>query len=274
MLVTTLAKDYRIEWPAELKEHSSFRYGLVVPFYNRPQMTEGTLQSLSASRLQDTVLVLVDDASDNTHTLKMIADYYRADVPIIKIYRLHRREYSSRIHDSLRIAWDVLSSHLNCRYLSVLDGDTEVRPYWLEALDRIVQTVEPKYNTFFLTGFNAIDHSVIELSSNYVIKRSIGGCHIIFPVTAYKKVVLPALQNIYWDINLLLICANLSIPVLASKPSVVQHKGYFGMWSRGFFRHDLALDYYAPFLNHNLIFNRVIIFIYKVLRKLLGFRPF
>ena len=62
------------------------RTGIVIPIYNRPEYLTLTLKSLSESNLNDTIVIMIDDHS-NEETIDIILEYEIGDVPIIKIFK-------------------------------------------------------------------------------------------------------------------------------------------------------------------------------------------
>jgi glycosyltransferase involved in cell wall biosynthesis len=240
------AKDYRIEWPESLKFGMRFRVGWAISAWNRPLELKRSLDSIAQSDMRNTVLVLVDDASSNPYTKNILREFRIHDIPIIKIHRIAKVHARPNNQVSLRIAWDVLHSYCDCEYMGVLDSDTLVRKHWTQRLCDIADIARKEYDYFILSGFNTHRHRNLSTHKHYVTKASLGGINMLFPRNHYMEVVRASLNYHLWDWRLCIICAYKNAALLALRPSVIQHIGYFGIWSKGRIHCDMALDYYFP----------------------------
>src|SRR5262245_49905604 len=77
---------YRVELPRQLAP--VYTVWLVITIYNRPSYLKRTLQSLSNSDLPDTVIMLIDDLSDDQATLDLVQHCSHPQAPVIKIKRV------------------------------------------------------------------------------------------------------------------------------------------------------------------------------------------
>jgi hypothetical protein len=92
------------------------------------------------------------------------------------------------------------------------------------------------------TGFNTINHPIIQMKENHCIKSSIGGINMFFNKKVYKEVVRNSLLNIGWDFTVVEKLRELDGIMVCTTPSVVQHIGHSGIWSDEH-RLDVAVDY-------------------------------
>ena len=215
--------------------------GLVLPLWNRPQELSRLLTSLDASDLDGVAVLMVDDASDDADTRRL---FESAD----ETFGLARRRQRDgvNIHQSLRSGWDFLLEEYGCRYLSVLDADTYVKPDWLRRLCDLHERLETKYSQLLLTGFNTPGHAMLERRAGYGVKTTVGGANLFFDRSLYDRLVRPSLQAVFWDWYLMEACREQSITIVCTVPSVVQHTGRYGMWSSGALFYDWAPDFGLP----------------------------
>ena len=93
-----------------------------------------------------------------------------------------------------------------------------------------------------LTGFNTASHDTVSRFDEYEIKKTVGGINLFFHRSLYHKIVRPELRDINWDHALSEKIASVNGSVVAVVPSVVQHIGESGLWSRpGEF--DVSVDF-------------------------------
>ena len=261
------AKDYYVEWPQSLKLGTRFRVGWAMPIWNRPLELQRSLQGISRSDMRGSVLVLVDDASDNVYTKNLLSEFNLSDIPVIKMRRISPVLSRPNMQTSLCIAWDMLHSYLKCDYFGVLDSDTLVRKRWTQNMCQIADMLGKQHSCFVLSGFNTHRHRSISVHKNYVVKSTLGGISMLFPSHHYVETVRPVLNYYLWDSRLCIVCAYKNAPMIATRPSVVQHIGRVGTWSKGILQFDVAWDYHVPFLSRYLIFYAVVQLVNAVLIK-------
>ncbi len=223
-----------------------FNTGLVIPFWNRPDYLRRILASLCASALEDVIVILADDASEDPRIAAVLENHGLPAVPMLYVRR--RQRAGIKINESLCFAWDLLDRQYSCEHFALLDSDMVVRPYWLEKLRTVHKEAAKKHARCVLTGFNTFRHPILRHEDSYCIKKSIGGCSLFFERTLYRGLVRPCLvpgrAGLHWDWSLVQLCHTMRVPLVCTCPSVVQHTGRQGTWSRGLGRYDWAPDYY------------------------------
>jgi hypothetical protein len=79
---------------------SDYSIGLIITAYNRPFYLHRTLSSLSKSDLSETIIILVDDCSDDPHTGNLLREFHLKQTPVIKAFR--KDKDGCLIHENLR----------------------------------------------------------------------------------------------------------------------------------------------------------------------------
>lgn len=232
---------YPDRWPASIPET-----GLVIPTFNRPEYLKTSLASLRGSRLEDVLVVVVDDASSEPMTLEMVKHLTLPGVPVIRIFKRRRKGFSA--HESLRLAWDLLSGKYGCRFLCCLDSDTVVKPDWLVRMRSLFDRERPRRGPLIVTGFNAQPHPVLSEAADFYFKKVVGGISMFFDRDMYREVVRPNLKlepatGVGWDWHVIYEMERRGYPFLCTKPSVVQHIGCRGVYSTAAGGYDVALDF-------------------------------
>ena len=216
--------------------------GLVVCTWNRPDVLGPTLKSISQSSLNDVLLVLVDDKSEDMETKAQI-EGFNPDCPCIKITK--RRH--GHIHNSLLIGWTLLTD-LGCKKLTNLDSDVLVKPDWVSVLLDLHASLDYPKDRLILSGFNRHNSPCIVSSfERYIVKRRMGGINYFFDPSVFP-IVKSCLTDMYWDLYLqdhFESQKTQGFKLVAARPSVVQHTGTKGVNSstRGF---DYAADFDPP----------------------------
>ena len=223
----------------------TYDVGLIVPTYNRPKYLRRTLRALRRSDLSKTVLLFVDDVSDNPETRRLIEQFSHPQAPIVRIWRTHKE--GVKMHENLYFAWEWLLANLpTCRYFCHLDPDTILKKHWLQTVRDLYETHRPQ-RQLMVTGFNALWHTIEETQGNYYVKRSIGGLNMFFDAELYVELVRPcflALEwGLDWDWKLVDAMQEKRYPILCTKPSVIQHIGRTGVWAKQHQNYDFAIDY-------------------------------
>lgn len=238
----TNSQNFSITYPSnQLKE--TYEYGLVITTYDRPWYLYFSLRSLRKSQLKNTIVILIDDNSTNTRTLKQLQRFSSKQIPVIKAYR-QTEKVRCMMFENLQFGWDLLAKKFNCKYLLNLDPDAIVKSYWLASLKKIYQQELTKTNLAVATGFNARNHPIIEETPDYFKKKSAGGINFFFNQVAYHEIIRPSLTDLQWDFTIGKKLLQRNNHIICTKPSVVQHIGRSGIWSginTGVF--DYAIDY-------------------------------
>lgn len=222
-----------------------YEIGLIVMTYNRPKYLTRTLRSLRKSDLSDTVLLFVDDVSDDPKTRRLIEQFSHSQAPIVRIWRTEKD--GVKMHENLQFAWEWLLANVSCRYLCHLDPDVLVRPHWLQTLRQLHESLRPQTN-LMVTGFNAVMHDRLETHADHHIKKSIGGINMFFDVALYQEIVKPVFAKLEWGLDWdWLLCNAMTekgYPILCTRPSVIQHIGRNGVWAKNHnLNYDFAIDY-------------------------------
>lgn len=241
-----------------LFESQRYEIGLAISTYNRPHYTNLTLESLKASNLQNVVVCLVDDASQNPKSIELLKQFELVGIPVYKVFKSQNRG----VGHSLKLAWDFLSPH--CNYLCNLDSDTLVKPNWLLSLKELYEQYAAGhigYDTI-ATGFHTSAHKLIYTTEPYRIKQTIGGVNMFFKAALYQACVREALVDIDWDYSVVerlyhwqpgtAYCVKQlhhrqpkimhRVALICTNPSVVQHIGSEGSHGN-LFTFDVAEDY-------------------------------
>ncbi len=216
-----------------------FKVGLVITTWNRANYLQRSFTSLKASDLRETLIVIVDDASDQEETLSLVRTFSIPGVPIIKIFKKDRDEFN--VHRSLRMGWDLLLEKYSCKYLCNLDSDALVAKEWMGLMIQLYSRLSVERGPFILTGFNAYNHIVLEHDKDYCIKKTIGGINMFFDEFIYKDIVLPSLDYL-WDDKVVQLMNAKAYPMICSTPSLIQHIGKTGQWSSPKM-YDISIDF-------------------------------
>lgn len=261
--MTAGAAEFEVVYP-ELPPWRRYAIGLAVMTWNRPRYLRKCLRSLTASRLPDTLLLIVDDASDLPETRELVARYAHPDAPVIKARRRARREFM--FHENLRFAWDLLSEGHGCRYLANLDSDMVVRRDWLRRLFALHAEQRPLRGPLIVSGFHSHGTSVsmraVENHRHYRVKADLGGCNMLFDAGLYRERIRQSMQE-YWDDKVCKMMQERRYPMLVTRPSVAQHIGRLGQFAYGPLRHDRALDYSKWALPVSLVRQLLVDFWYR-----------
>ncbi len=254
---------YTVHWPrgAQLKRGARFEIGLVIPVYERPEYLLPSWKALQESDLEGTLVMAVDDASRQPGFQEIFENLSLPEQPLLLAQRSEHGSFGTG--RNLRFAFDFFCEHFDCKYFALLDSDTIMRPYWLHRLREIHTRLAQDHPRFFLTGFHTYNHPVLENSTDYRRKQTIGGLNLFFTPELYREVLRSCLRctahagTTHWDWRLVRNCQKQGIPIFCTRPSVVQHIGRRGAWSRGSLFFDRALDYALPepfaFLVHNIL---------------------
>lgn len=225
---------------------NTYEIGLVIPTCNRPDYLRTCFASLQQSRLENVIVVVVDDASHIQETVDLVRSFSMPDVPVVKILKQQWQDFA--VHDSLRIGWDFSFTSFNCRYLCNLDSDTIVKIDWFNRLRDLYRRERPKRGPIIVTGFNSNRHPVLGEGDDYYLKETIGGLNMLFDLPLYQKIIRPNLKyemdtQVGWDWFVVGAMQKMEYPILCIKPSVIQHIGKLGRFSNLSNGYDVALDF-------------------------------
>jgi glycosyltransferase involved in cell wall biosynthesis len=211
--------------------------GIIIPIYNRPEYLKLTLESISLSDMSNCLLILIDDCSNDTETVDILKSFNVKDLPIIKIFK--NNNYN--MYHSLKMGWDILK-RLNCKYFCNIDSDVLVKPNWIKILTSTYGSYQGKNP--LLTGFNTErnNHNNISETDNYYVKNTLGGVSLFFSSDYYDNFI-KFMNDRMWDYNLSYYCNRNNIPLICTKPSVVQHIGCSGL-NASITNYDYAYDFF------------------------------
>jgi hypothetical protein len=209
-------------------EKKYYKYGLVIPFFNRANYVKIFLESLKNSNLSDCITVFVDESmtkdvnDDQVSVNNMLLNYEMPN--LIKIFK----DNHSNMFDSILTGWDMIYPF--CNYLITLDSDTIMKPNWINKIYESFESIKEDFsnNQFIIcSGFNtdSIRHSVIEKNDKYILKNSIGGCNMFFDKSIYPDYIRKTLISYKWDTNIISYINELNGIIGTTNPSVIQHIG-------------------------------------------------
>lgn len=223
----------------------AFDVGLVIATYNRPEYLRRTLDHLARSVLDRTIVAIVDDASASAETRRLVRECCLGSTPIVRLFRTRRRGYA--VDEALRDGWDLLADQYGCPLLANLDPDTIMKPGWLQQLVAIFRRERARQGQLILTAFNSRQHPTLSEAGDHCVKGSIGGLNMMFDRDLYRDLVRPNLlyepmAEVGWDWYVVAAMRARGYPFLALRPSLIQHIGEVGRFSRPDC-HDVADDY-------------------------------
>jgi glycosyltransferase involved in cell wall biosynthesis len=218
------------------------RIGLVVSAFNRPEYLSDTLQELQAKSFGnhfELEVILIDDHSEEE--ARRLVDSFHLDGCLLFKVRMPRNSGISKV---LTLGWGLLSSR-GCDFLCNLDSDVALKDGWLEELLKTYQTARSqlKVNNLIVTGFNTKNHPVRAEYPSFLVKDSVGGINLFFPTPLYRVCIAKALaSNWFWDWEVCKLSQMKKIPLVCTRPSVIQHMGAIGVNSEEG-NHDYAEDF-------------------------------
>jgi hypothetical protein len=209
---------------------NKYKVGIVMPLFGRYDYTKQCLESLANTNLDpdNYILILVDESLtkdknniDNIKTTKLIEDF-NLNIPLIKIFK----NQHGNMYDSILCGFDILSC-FGCEFLMTIDSDTIHKPNWISYSLKTYEDLEKIYSHNFIvvSGFNTLNHPIITNTNNYAIKKDIGGCHMCFKTSIYRKHIRKTLISNKWDTNICTLINNNNGIIATTIPSVIDHIG-------------------------------------------------
>ena len=219
--------------------------GIVILTWNRPRYVRRCFASLARSRLNDTVVAIVDDGSDNPATLDLVRNFHLEGTSICRLMIGVHEQFL--LHDNLRLGWDYLLKRWNCRFLTNLDSDAIVSMDWLERLRDLYFRHREANPDLIVSGFNgSVYHPARLVKEDYVVKPTQSGLNMFFDRAAYDNFVRDSLQA-EWDWKVVEAMKARSAEFIIVRPSVIQHIGIRGLFSGGWADSDFAVDFPSSF---------------------------
>lgn len=151
--------------------------------------------------------------------------------PGVPVIRVAKRRHG-HMFDSLRAGLDLFASR--CEALMILDADTLHHPDWVARSRAVHQRLSrrAKGAPILVSGFHTRGHRTLRAYRRYRLKRTVGGIHLVFDPATYRQIIRPTLRTLSWDFDA---CAAIEAAggrVACTRPSVIQHIGAWGLWSR------------------------------------------
>lgn len=226
---------------------TKYKYGIVIPTFGRYEYVSRSLNSLKESNIPkgETLLVIVDESTtkdlddDKIKTKKWIEEFNIEGIAIIKIFK----NKHGNMFDSLLIGLDLI--HTKCEYVMNLDSDTIHKTGWIQEVVITYNLVERENQNklIVLTGYNSNSHEIEEKRNKYIVKKSLGGCHLFFKSIDYVNYLRCTLISTKWDTNLYEQVKRLGGILVTTNPSVIEHIGEISSSRKNEVNKDKALDF-------------------------------
>lgn len=214
--------------------------GVVIPIFNRPEYVNKCFSTLKKSNLNGLAIILVDDNSNNI-TKDIIKNFSHPNI-VHKIFKPSNKG----MHDSFIKGFDyLLNNHNTIEYLITLDSDTIHKPNWFQEMLHIYKKYSIN-NNIIVTGFNTVpSHKILETNEDHHIKKSCGGVSMMFNKGMYNEFIKNSFLRTKngWDWDVMKHCETKNIPIICTKPSVIQHIGVRGIHSSYDGKYDIAIDF-------------------------------
>lgn len=209
-----------------------YKFGIIVPIFNRSDYLFRFLKSLFESDLENCLIVFMNESVSKRES-GIDGDNFKCNEIINNINFPHsivvNKKYHGNMFDSISVGGDFLLN-FGCEYIITMDSDVLVNPFWLRACEKLFIG-----RGFVIgSGFNVANsslHKVLETYDNYRIKTSVGGCMMMFNNIHYRDYIRYCLISTKWDSNIYRIdCEKVT---LVTNPSVIQHIGKKSTFVRG-----------------------------------------
>lgn len=229
-----------------------YSVGLVIGAHNRSDYLRRTLGSLSQSDLPDTVILLIDDASDDPVASRLLREYRHPSAPVIHVIRTGFSGDAPRpmtVRQNLTYGWSFLSHRFEPRYLANLDADVVVQRDWMRRLVSTYPKISQRDGRVLLSAYHAPTHRTEERHPAFARKASLGGAQLFFAAETLGEVERAGRNPRFdkgshgWDWDVIYHLGELDYRFYALRPSAVQHIGVRGLNSCSLLTHDAALDY-------------------------------
>lgn len=202
---------------------------ILITAFNRPNYLQQCLASVKAADLsQVSTVLVVDDASTDPETRRLIDEFELEGVELIKAFSKENRS----IKGSLLFGLDLLFN--SCDVCMNLDGDAIVRPDFV----KVLMNLHERFPDHISTGFNCVTknkdgstrHKILGEGDGCNWKGSIGGINMLFGKKQYGEWVRPSLVECLskggnWDHKSCLRSTASGKFIICAVPSVVQHLG-------------------------------------------------
>lgn len=211
---------------------------IVVPTFNRIDYIKQTFSSLIKTVLNNTLVLIIDDKSDN-NTKQFIKHFDFIDKHIIRFFKNENKN----MHNSFLYGFDFGLNIRSIKYLITLDSDTIHKPNWLEKELELFKKIND--DKIIVTGFNTSSHPIKKSHKDFIEKKSIGGINMIFERNFYKNEIKEILVNVKrgWDWEVIFYFWKKNYKLYCTKPSVIQHIGIQDIYNKNKKLYDKATDF-------------------------------
>ena len=215
---------------------------VVMPVFNRPAYLRRCLVSLSQSAMSQTLLMFLDDCSDDLDAIALMNNFHHPQAASMRIRRVQRTGSGilDGLHHNFMFAFNYACAHFDCSYFCILDSDMIVKPNWLTVLQMAHASQRDK-DSIIVSGFNTLRHPVLKEHGDHYHKASLGGANMFFTPRLWSELFLPL--ETYWDDVVNRRMQLRGYRLVCVKPSVVQHIGRSGAFSLGSIFCDRAFDF-------------------------------
>lgn len=219
---------------------------LIIPIHNRAEYLKKCLSSIANADLTDTTIMLINDASKEKEAIKIFDSFYVPGIPIIKV----SNDENLKVYGSIRKALEYPEFDLFIN----LDSDAIVKPDFITRLiglkTRFPENIISGFNCMTLNRDSSERHPVIASGEDYVLKKSVGGINFCFDAQQAKEIIIPVLDSCCeiggnWDHMVSIKCMSQGLPMICTKPSVIQHIGLRSSMGHTE-RPDVADDFDTP----------------------------
>lgn len=200
---------------------------IVIPTYNRLQILQETITSLSNTNLENTLVIIVDDNS-NTDTVEYLKNLSIMNIPLICLFK----KQNKNMFDSFKLAFDACLNESNLKYYVIMDSDTIHKQDWL-IREKELFNEKNQTEKCIVTGFNTKAHLITAVDNKYCKKQSIGGINILFNKEFYVTILRDVLIDYAWDWAMCDRCNRHRINMYCTTPSVIQHIGHLNTTMQG-----------------------------------------
>ena len=232
-----------------------YQCAIVVPIYNRYLCLRIALFCLRRSQLENSLIVFLDDTSDDQRVLNLLDNFRHKQADTMVIRRQAAKDTEPKpigmisVPQNLAYCMQYLFGKKLSSYIAILDSDTLVNRLWLPKLMSIYTKVKEgshRNKPLIVSGFNTFNHPIcgLEEDKDFYYKKSMGGINMLFDELTYRKIFIPL--HGYWDDRVVEKINKVSPrSLLCSRPSVVQHTGIMGINAHKVHT-DFAYDYLMP----------------------------
>jgi len=232
---------------------SDFKYGILIPVYDRVDYVKNTLHQLThktnSSIIEQTFFIIIDDGSIKQQ--EIYDTYINFNVPS-KLFI--RKPINKGISSSIRMGFDILYS-MGIEFILNVDSDVNLEENWI---DRIIELYNEINDTsIIVNGWFFPNIEEIDYHENFVLTKWMSGLSSFFHRTLYKKIRHELFENkdiiklsnyhsyidedvkinskynqVHWDIALSQVFQDKEKKFVCCKPPCMEHIGRVGKNTR------------------------------------------